>query len=228
MNYIIDVKTLNVLNGTYNSQWQAETLRDEYYRSMNPPQPREKAVCKNPILQPIADNPELNRDEKIAAAKVLLELEVQKLKLIKTEMLNANRSKVCVIANSLIKQGMNRSTAFTKSWQTVKAGTVAAKVAGVTFGNRQTALEHLTRYEPTDISIDLNREPTNAYDENAVAVVATVEGKGSYTVGYLARTLAAIVAPLIDYGKSVQSKFLEVRGRYHNFHNYGLLIQLNL
>jgi hypothetical protein len=104
-------------------------------------------------------------------------------------MKKSTHSKVMTIANRLVKQGYNRANAMVKAWVLVKMPMVETKVAGVTYGNRQRAIEHLARYQPEQISITLIRERENAHDVNAVAVVATVEGKGSYTMGYLPRAL---------------------------------------
>jgi hypothetical protein len=139
-----------------------------------------------------------------------------------------NKSKVCVIANNLAKQGMTRSEAFRRAWAIVKASTVETKVTGVTFGNRQTAIEHLTRYEANDISVSLTRETANEYDANAIAVIITVKNRGSYTIGYLPRTLAATITPLIDAGKAVRAAFKEIRGKYHNYHNFGLAVSVSI
>ena len=143
-------------------------------------------------------------------------------------MKTTNKSKVCTIANRLSSQGMSRSEAFRRAWATVKAATVATKVAGVTFGRRQEALERLTRYEADRISVSLAREAANEYGANAFAVVVNVEGKGSYTVGYLPRMLAATVAPLIDTGKAVRATFKEIRGKYHAWHNLGMAVNVSI
>ena len=154
-----------------------------------------------------------NADEAVATAK---------------SKAKSNASKVCTIANRLSNQGMSRSEAFRKAWATVKAETVETKVAGVTAGRRQEALERLTRYETNRISVSLSRESDNNYDSNAVAVIVSVEGKGSYTMGYLPRMLAATIAPLIDAGKAVKANFKEIRGKYHNYHNYGMAVSVSI
>ena len=97
-------------------------------------------------------------------------------------------SKVMTIANQLVKQGYNRAYAMVKAWALVKLSGVTVKVAGVTYGKRQTALEHLTHYRPQDVRISLCRDKSNAADKNAVAVIAAVRGKGAYTMGYLRRS----------------------------------------
>lgn len=187
--------------------------------------PIENAGHANPAINEIHNNPNLSRAEKIAAAKAILNKSKEAAAAKKA---NADKSKVCIIANKLAKQGLDRSQAFKKAWAIVKAGTVEAKVAGVTFGNRQKALERLTHYEAEQINISLTRETENPHDNNAVAVTASVTGKGSYTIGYLNKQLAAIIAPLIDCGKAVTATFKEVRGKYHNYHNYGLAVAVSI
>lgn len=137
-------------------------------------------------------------------------------------------SKVMTIANKLVAQGYNRANAMVKAWALVKMPVVETKVAGVTYGKRQTAIEHLSHYAPSDISISLKREKENEADRNAVAVIATVKGKGSYCMGYLPRALAAFVAPLMDAGKGVSGLFKEIRGLYAPYMNYGLSIAIML
>ena len=93
-------------------------------------------------------------------------------------------SKVMTIANRLVKQGYNRAHAMVKAWALVKLPNVLTKVAGVTYGKRQSAIEHLTHYRPQDIRISLYRDKDNAADKNAVAVIAAVRGKGAYKMGW--------------------------------------------
>jgi ADP-ribosylglycohydrolase len=143
-------------------------------------------------------------------------------------MKKTTHSKVMTIANRLVTQGYNRANAMAKAWVLVKMPLVETKVAGVTYGKRQKAIEHLSRYKPEEISITLHREQGNSHDANAVAVVASVAGKGSYTMGYLPRALAAFVAPLLDAGKAISSAYKEVRGLYAPYMNYGLAITLEV
>lgn len=63
-------------------------------------------------------------------------------------------------------------------------------VAGVTFENRQTVVASLAVGQ----ALRLTREPANPYDANAIRV-DTVDGR---SVGYLARDLARLLAPLFD------------------------------
>jgi ADP-ribosylglycohydrolase len=135
-------------------------------------------------------------------------------------------SKVMTIANSLVKQGAGRSAAMTKAWVLIGLATVNVKAAGVTHGKRQKALEHLERYPARMISVTLERDRTNAHDGNAVAVAVNVEGKGSYTVGYLPRMLAAFIAPLMDARKTVRASYGAVTGGFDRLAFRGLSIRV--
>lgn len=126
---------------------------------------------------------------------------------------NKIRAKVCRMANNLIKEGHSRKGAFVRAWILLKLEQVKIRVKGVTQGKIQKALEHLRRYKAEDISIQLVHESNNPYDRNAVQVIATVRGKGSYCVGYLPRGLAAFVAPLLTCGQTVTALYGKVRAR---------------
>lgn len=76
-----------------------------------------------------------------------------------------------------------------------------SKVKGVTIGNRQTLLRRLTRYAPQDVFLSFVREPNNPADPNAIQVIAGVRGKGQAVIGYVAKELAAELAPILDSGK---------------------------
>ena len=138
----------------------------------------------------------------------------------------ARHSKVMTIANRLVKQGYNRVHAMVKAWALVKLPNVLTKVAGVTYGKRQAAIEHLTHYRPQDIRISLYRDEHNAADKNAVAVIAAVRGKGAYTIGYLPKAFAAFIAPLMDTGREVKSRLAEIRVALALYLNYGMRIEV--
>ena len=138
------------------------------------------------------------------------------------------RSAVMTIANSLIKQGLSRSAAMIRAWITVKLRTISTKAAGVTFGKRQALIERLSRYSSEDITIKLERENGNAYDRNAVQIVAAVKGKGSAVMGYINRELAAAIAPLLDKGKQVKAAFEAITGGHEYGLNYGLNVAISL
>lgn len=138
----------------------------------------------------------------------------------------SKHSKVMIIANRLVTQGIGRSAAMIKAWVLVRLPLVDTKVAGVTHGRRQTALEHLEQYPAELVSVQLRRDAGNTADRNAVAVVATVESKGSYIMGYLPRPLAALVAPLMDTGKAVQAAYKGVTGGFGQYSFRGLRVAI--
>lgn len=144
------------------------------------------------------------------------------------QMKRTQHSKVMTIANKLVKQGYNRANAMVKAWVLVKLPNICTKVAGVTYGKRQQAIEHLTHYRPENIRISLYRDNANPYDRNAVAVIATVKGKGSYTMGYLPKALAAFIAPLMDAGRTITSRLASIKGINEPYLNYGLGIEVRI
>lgn len=122
------------------------------------------------------------------------------------------RRKVMIIANRLKKLGSTMSKALKLAWSIIKRGSLLTAVAGVTFGKRQTALDHLKRYNKNQISIQLVRERKNQFDSNAVAVWVRVENKGIYKMGYLNRQVAKAVSILLDKGYEIAARFEAVTG----------------
>ena len=137
-------------------------------------------------------------------------------------------SAVTAIANHLVSCGYSRTNAFVKAWVLVNLDKISTKAVGVTFGNRQRALEHLARYSPERVTLHLVRDKRNTHDKNAVAVVAVVSRKGAFCMGYLARSLSAFIAPLLDTGKAVKAIYKGVKGLYAPYMNYGLAIDIKV
>ena len=134
-----------------------------------------------------------------------------------------NLSNICKAANELTKKGFTKSEAFKKAWALAKS--VVSKVAGVSFGKRPVALERLTHYNPEQISVQLVRENANQYDSSAIAVMAAVDGKGAYCVGYVPAKLSKLLSPIIDKGAAVKAKFNAIVGGRDGL-NYGMRIAL--
>ncbi len=143
-------------------------------------------------------------------------------------MKNNKRSLACTIANHLVKQGVSRSAAMVRAWITVKLHAIRTKAVGVTYGNRQTLLDHLTQYALEDITVTLQREQGNAYDPNAVRIVAAVRNKGAAVIGYINRELAAAIAPLMDKGAEIVSRFKAITGGGAPYMNYGFNLELTV
>lgn len=137
-----------------------------------------------------------------------------------------NRSLIFRNANNLVKQGYSRSEAMREAWRLAKLGEISVKVKGTAANSRrQEALEHLTRYSPDLVTFRIAGHHTNAYDPHAVAVVATVKGKGSFLIGYLARELAAHVSRLLDAGVRCLTTGA-VTGGYEPYMYYGARVNL--
>lgn len=115
-----------------------------------------------------------------------------------------------------------------RAWITVKLRRMEVKAVGVTHGNRQTLLDHLTRYKPDDITVTLQREQNNAHDRNAIQIVAAVRSKGSAVIGYINRELAAALAPLLDKGATIASRFKAITGGGAPYMNYGFNLELTV
>ena len=143
-------------------------------------------------------------------------------------MKNTMKSKVCIMAAGLIRQGLSRRAAMLRAWLTVKLRRIETKTAGVTHERRQQLLARLSRYSRDDVTISLEREAANAYDSNAIKVIAAVNGKGSAVMGYINRTLAEALAPLLDNGKEVKAALINVTGGNEYRRNYGLSIAISL
>lgn len=79
--------------------------------------------------------------------------------------------------------GLTLSAAFKKAWELIKGNTIESKVAGVTKGNRQKALHRiLTHYTPNQVRVWLERDKANLHDNNAVAVMISVNNSKSYKI----------------------------------------------
>lgn len=141
--------------------------------------------------------------------------------------INQTRRKVMLIGNRLHIKGMSLSDALKRAWTIIKHG-INTKVKGVTFGNVQKALEHLTRYNPNDVIIKVKRDISNLYDSNAIEVYAGVKSKGIVKIRFLPAPLAFALSRLIDTGYPVNALYGEIRGKYEDYMNYGIEIKLSI
>lgn len=78
---------------------------------------------------------------------------------------------------------------------------IKTRVAGVTFENRDgTPRQPFIRHVRKDDRLVLTREPDNEFDPNAIKVFWEDPEGGVHQLGYVPRTLAAVLAPLADEG----------------------------
>ena len=136
------------------------------------------------------------------------------------------RKAVATLANRINKKLKNLSAAFKRAWAVIKGKTITSKVSGVTYGNTQTALARLTKYNVQDVNVELTRESDNKYDVNAVGVQVSVKGSKAYQIGFLPRELAQYMAKLMDNGIKLTAAFKGVTGGTEIYHNYGVLIEI--
>lgn len=138
-----------------------------------------------------------------------------------------NRSIICKVANKLRKSGYTLSQAFRMAWKLHK-GTASVKVAGVTKGRRQEAIEHLSRYNPEMVSFILNRESNNQYDSNAIAVYASVGKSKPYKMGYISASVACLLSGIIDNITAVNARLQAVTGGFYADMLQGLRLSLSI
>ena len=143
--------------------------------------------------------------------------------------IHAIRRIVATMANRLKKMGLTLSAAFKKAWSLIKGKAIESKIAGVTKGNRQKALARIAAaYRPNQVRVWLERDKANLHDNNAVAVMISVNNSKSYKIGYIPKNLAYVISAIVDKGISLKTTFKEVRGHYTRFMNYGAVITLQL
>jgi hypothetical protein len=101
------------------------------------------------------------------------------------------------LGNKLAANGKDRSAAFVRAWAIVKAEGLTLTVKGVTFGNRQEALQRLTFYSPEQVKAFIVPEPENPADPSALAVMVMVNGGArAYHLGYVPKEQTAAVKAL--------------------------------
>lgn len=137
------------------------------------------------------------------------------------------RKAVCRTTNALVKLGYSRSEAMKAAWRLVKLPDITVKVKGTASAPlRQPALEHLTKYSPKAVSFRIASDSRNHADRNAVAVIASVQGKGSFLIGYLPKELAADISPLLLGGVTLYTTGAVIGG-YAPYMNYGARITIS-
>ena len=137
------------------------------------------------------------------------------------------KSTICKTANKLRKQGYTLSQAFRMAWRLAK-GTASVKVAGVSKGTRQTAIQHLTGYAPESVRISLIREKQNTFDSNAIAVFVSVDGSQLYKMGYIPAAAAALLSGIIDGITDVKASLKAITGGWYADMMCGLRLSLSI
>lgn len=138
-----------------------------------------------------------------------------------------NKSTICKVANKLRKDGYTLSQAFRMAWRLAK-GTATVRVAGVSKGNRQTAIEHLKHYNTALVDVSLARENTNIYDSNAIAVFITVGNSTTYKIGYIPAAVAQLLSGVIDNISKIKASIQAITGGFYTDMMSGLRLNLSI
>lgn len=134
-----------------------------------------------------------------------------------------NRSEIVRTANKLATTGLTKSQAFKKAWELAKGKTLVVK--GVTQGKRQTAIDHMKQYDPSEVTISLKRNTENYFETDTIEVLATIHGN-SYCVGYLASSISEWLSKVMDYGTALKGALKQIVGG--NGLYYGLRIDAKI
>ena len=138
------------------------------------------------------------------------------------------RKAVCVMANELKKLGYSLSQAFKKAWAQVK-NTMKVRVAGTTFENRQERLQLLRQFHQNDLTVTLEREPDNEFNNNAIQIIVHIKPISCRTViGYLPKELARELSKVIDIGIQVKASLIQIIGGYSYKEMLGALIDIRI
>lgn len=141
-------------------------------------------------------------------------------------MTRNDRANICKIANSLRTKGYTLSVAFRLACRLYK-NRATVKVAGVSKGNRQTAITHLERYTADSVQVTLTREKTNKFDSNAVAFYVSVQGSKAYKMGYLQASIAKLLSS-VDNITTIKASLKAITGIFYDGMLKGLCLNLSI
>ena len=83
----------------------------------------------------------------------------------------------------------------------------------------------MKQYDPSEVTISLERNTTGYFEADAVEVVATIHGN-SYCVGYLASSVAEWLSKVMDFGTALKGALKQIVGG--NGLYYGLRINAQI
>ena len=113
------------------------------------------------------------------------------------------------------------------AWKLAK-GKANVKVAGVSKSNRQTAIKHLTKYSPDTVKVTLIREKQNIFDNNAIAVMVSVNNSQAYKIGYITAAVAKLLSGVIDNITTIKASLQAITGGYYPDMMRGLRLSLSI
>ena len=106
----------------------------------------------------------------------------------------------------------------------------ALLIANTVITAKEQALERLgflKQFRPGDLSVALEREPDNKYDDNAVQIVVHIHSISRKTViGYVPKELARELAKVMDMGIQVKATLKQIIGGYSYKEMLGALVNI--
>ena len=138
------------------------------------------------------------------------------------------RKAVCAMANQLRKAGYSLKDAFKKAWYRVKLS-MTVRAAGTTFENRQERLHFLKQFKPEDLTVTLERERNNKFDNNAIQIVVHIKPIHRRTViGYIPKGLTRELSKVIDMGIQVKASLMQIIRGYNYKETLGALVSITI
>ena len=139
------------------------------------------------------------------------------------------RKAVCVMANELKKLGYSLSQAFKKAWAQVKNTIKVSRSWYYFLKIDRKRLQLLKQFHQNDLTVTLEREPDNEFNNNAIQIIVHIKPISRRTViGYLPKELARELSKVIDIGIQVKASLIQIIGGYSYKEMLGALIDIRI
>ena len=90
-------------------------------------------------------------------------------------------------------------------------------------------MQFLKQFHQNDLTVTLEREPDNEFDNNAIQIIVHIKPISRRTViGYLPKELARELSKVIDIGIQVKASSIQIIGGYSYKEMLGALIDIRI
>ena len=90
-------------------------------------------------------------------------------------------------------------------------------------------MQFLKQFHQNDLTVTLEREPDNEFDNNAIQIIVHIKPISRRTViGYLPKELARELSKVIDIGIQVKASLIQIIGGYSYKEMLGALIDIRI
>lgn len=90
-------------------------------------------------------------------------------------------------------------------------------------------MQFLKQFHQNDLTVTLEREPDNEFDNNAIQIIVHIKPISCRTViGYLPKELARELSKVIDIGIQVKASLIQIIGGYSYKEMLGALIDIRI